>query len=59
MKTPISFSCYSAYSHTDQTDWTVFMFYPNGVWDEWKWTLEEAIALYPPSKYEWILLKDN
>ena len=54
MKTKINFSCYVSYSDTDKTYWTVFMFYPNGVWDDSKWTTEEAIRHYPPSKFEWI-----
>jgi hypothetical protein len=54
MKTQINFSCHVSYSSTDQKYWTVFKFYPNGMWDECKWTLVEALKHYPLDKYDWV-----
>lgn len=38
---------------------TIYFFYPNGIWDEDKLTLDEAKKKYPDSKYNWILVKDE
>lgn len=51
-KIDITFICY-AYKW-DEGIGTMFLFYPEGIWDENKLTLEEALQDYPPTKYEWI-----
>lgn len=33
---------------------TVHLFYPDGVWDEWKLTREEARKRYPSDRFEWV-----
>lgn len=50
----IDFTCYEAYfgSHSKM----IFMFYPNGVWDEDKLARCEALAKYPTSKYKWVFI---
>jgi len=37
----------------------MFLFYPDGEWDEDKQTLEEALESYPPEKYEWLHIEGN
>ena len=32
----------------------MFLFYPNGEWDEDKLTIHEALRNYPVEDYEWI-----
>lgn len=38
---------------------TVYNFYPNGIWDEYKYTYEEAIQAYPLDEFEWIEMEDD
>lgn len=47
MKTRIQYKTY-------MSNFQVFMFYPNGSWDECKLTFEEALKAYPKSKYTWV-----
>lgn len=56
MKENIKFICYRYVYHTDNGNsvTTLFSFYPNGVWDEDKLTIDEAVVQYPPDKYNWI-----
>ncbi len=56
MKTPINFTCYEC--RWSDRHGTMFLFYPNGVWDEDKLAIEEALANYPIDKYEWIHIAD-
>lgn len=37
----------------------LFLFYIDGEWDEWKWTLEEAIDKYPLDKYTWVSIDEK
>lgn len=39
--------------------WRVYLFYPDGVWDEDKKTLEEAQKAYPKSRYQWVKIKSD
>ena len=55
-KIEINFTCYK-YKWGDGVG-TMFLFYPEGVWDEDKLTIEEALEHYPVDKYEWIFLED-
>lgn len=57
MKQSVEFYCYPT---TDSSGkYTIFMFYLDGLWDEDKLTLVEAIAKYPPDNYEWFKLGDD
>ena len=49
----ILFNCYQ-YKYDDTGVCTLFIFWPNGVWDENKYSTDEAIEVYPPSEYNWI-----
>ena len=42
------------------TDCTIdiFYFYPNGVWDEDKLSLEGALDRYPREEYLWLLCEE-
>ncbi len=55
-KTDINFTCYSCIF--DVGNRTLYLFYPDGRWDENKYTLVEALAAYPADKYEWIFFND-
>jgi len=57
MKKQIHFTSYTA-NFDDDISCTLFLFYPNGVWDEYKRLYNEAIEKYPPNEYEWIKLED-
>lgn len=48
----IDFVAYEALS--DEGPWRCHLFYPDGVWDEDKLTLEEAERKYPQDQYEWV-----
>lgn len=37
----------------------VYFFYPNGVWDDDKLLLSEALKKYPKDKYEWEEMPDE
>lgn len=37
---------------------TVYIFYPDGVWDEYKYTYGEAIKAYPLDEYEWVEMEE-
>lgn len=56
MKTNINFTCYSCIF--DEGKRTLYLFYPDGRWDENKSTLEEALVAYPTDKFEWIFFND-
>jgi len=56
MKT-IEFTCYK--TNDDNGKYFLFLFYINGVWDEYKWTLEEALAKYPLDQYTWISIDEK
>lgn len=36
----------------------IYFFYPNGIWDEEKYTLEEAQKAYPKDKFIWVKYKN-
>jgi hypothetical protein len=36
----------------------IYLFYPDGVWDEHKLTLDQAEERYPTDKYVWIKLEE-
>jgi len=38
---------------------TLFLFYPDGQWDDDKLTLNEALKNYPPKEYNWIHINDS
>ena len=48
----IKFTCYE-YNYSDGVT-TLFLFYPDGVWDEDKLSLSDALNNYPISEYEWV-----
>ena len=54
-KQPIDFHCYPTVDNSGA--YTIFQFFPNGLWDEDKLTITEAITKYPLYKYEWIKIK--
>jgi hypothetical protein len=56
-KTEITFVCYK-YNWDDGVG-TMFLFYPNGEWDEDKLTLDEALVAYPSDQFEWINADDS
>ena len=37
----------------------IYMFYPNGEWDEWKLTKEEAEEIYPQKEWKWVDVTDK
>ena len=37
----------------------IFLFYPYGVWDEYKYTYAEAVNAYPLDEYEWVEMQDD
>jgi hypothetical protein len=51
-KKDITFTCYKY--DWDEGTGTLFLFWPDGVWDEDKLTIHEALDRYPVSEYEWI-----
>lgn len=55
-KKPIRFVCYSCLF--SDGEYAIFLFYPNGVWDESKRTIKEALRAYPIEEYEWLPLDD-
>lgn len=60
MNTPtekVYFTSYTA-SFDDGICYTIFLFYHNGIWDEYKRLYDEAVEKYPPNKYQWIRLED-
>lgn len=40
------------------TPFFLYLFYPNGMWDEYKRTEDEAFIAYPPDCYKWIEIED-
>lgn len=56
-KIEIEFTCTRI--HFSDGQGTLFWFYPNGIWDEHKLTIEEAINKYPPHTYEWLHVENN
>lgn len=56
-KTDITFDCY-AWKAKEGT-FTIFQFWPDGTWDEMKYSLEEALVSYPPSSFNWIKANDD
>ena len=38
--------------------WTVYYFYPDGIWDNHKRTRDEAEIAYPTSEYKWVKIDD-
>ena len=48
----VTFTCYR-YVATEG-EFTMFKFWPDGVWDEYKYTMDEALEAYPPSAWSWI-----
>lgn len=50
----VVFVCYNSWSEKDQKDFTLFLFYPDGVWDEDKLMIKDAVKKYPPKKFNWI-----
>jgi len=48
----VEFSCYK--SSDDKGPCTMFVFSLDGVWDQHKRGLEEAIRKYPTRYYEWV-----
>ena len=55
---PISFTCYE-YMDGNRNLYTLFLFYPKGMWDENKLTLQEALVKYPPHEYNWLFFDDK
>lgn len=55
-KKEIEFTCYASRFNEGLT--TLFLFYPQGVWDEDKLTLEDALNKYPVEEYEWVYFSD-
>lgn len=53
----IDFDCYF-YEDGYKEKYTLFQFFPDGVWDEDKLTLNEALKKYPPTKFNWLKIKD-
>lgn len=53
----IDFDCYF-YEDGNKEKYTLFQFFPNGVWDEDKLTLNEALKKYPPTKFNWLKIED-
>jgi len=51
-KQVVEFSCYKY--HDNDGVCTMFIFSIDGVWDEHKRGLEEAIKKYPYKYYEWV-----
>ena len=43
-----------AYKFGEDSSCTLFLFYPDNVWDEDKSTLLEALEKYPPTEYNWV-----
>lgn len=48
----VDFTCYR-YDYNSGVC-TLFLFYEDGVWNEDKLTVSEALHRYPPNEYEWI-----
>lgn len=46
------------YTGADDIQWTMFLFYLDGIWDEDKSTLEEGLKKYPPAKYNWLHIEE-
>ena len=61
-KTDIEFVCYR-YTFTGsqikpiRETTTLFLFYIDGLWDEDKLTIEQALKKYPIEKYNWLVLE--
>ena len=64
-KIPISYTSYitretvTGYNKTTNGYYTLYQFFPYGVWDEHKLTLKEAIKRYPIDQYEWLFFSDD
>lgn len=43
---------------SDIGDTEIYFFYPNGIWDDDKLILSEALVNYPKDKYDWIEIID-
>jgi len=56
MKKVIKFLMYNYTSTEGQSP--IVLCYEDGQWDEHKHTVEEAVDMYPPSIYEWVMLED-
>jgi len=56
-KIDVRFICYE-YKFTEGVS-TMFKFFPNGVWDEDKLVIEEALRNYPLDQYNWIHTEDE
>lgn len=57
-QTDITFTCYKYkynYKGIDNVT-TLFLFYIDGIWDENKLTIGQAIKWYPPDEYNWIYI---
>lgn len=52
----ISFTCYACTFSEGRA--TIYLFYPEGEWDEDKLSLEEALEAYPITEYNWIKGED-
>ena len=53
----IDFDCYF-YEDGNKEKYTLFQFFPDGVWDEDKLTLNEALKKYPPTKFNWLKIEE-
>lgn len=56
-KQSITFPCYNC--KFNEGTFTVYLFWPNGEWDENKYSLEEALRAYPVDQYEWVLSEED
>jgi hypothetical protein len=54
-RTRIEYSSYETSFNGVRT--RIYQFWPDGVWDENKYTLEEAQKAYPKSQYDWVKAK--
>ena len=53
----ILFNCYTC--KFDEGETTIFLFWPDGEWDENKYMLEEALQEYPVEKFNWVKAKEE
>jgi len=44
---------------TYESNFKVYLFFPGGQWDEFKWSYEEAVKQYPKEEFTWVLQKEN
>jgi hypothetical protein len=52
MREKVGFTCYL--SKQKNGECTLFLFYPNSIWDECELTIQEAVKKYPPQDYKWL-----